>query len=422
LYSTRRFGGAQGLKGRLPMYAGWVAYGGLLGSALGLCVILVAQAGGPSAFFPCADFAGPYIGARLLDSGRAVDLYDLAAQQSVQRSVIGLCGPGKTTIIYTYPAWTAMLLMPLGALPFGLAYAVWTGLNATAIALSTNWLLPIASKSGRERVILLLAVLSFMPLLLTLLIGQQSIMALLSLAGTWLALRAGHERRAGVWLAIGLLKPPLLIAPLLALLVGRRWRTLAAFSLSSAALLGASLIVAGFWIPDYLKLLRLFVQPEQALGDFPWMMQNWRGLVYALLGADSDPLPAGLIAGLTLASLGVVAVICWPRPRRRGPAWDVCFAVAILLGVLIDPHLFLQDVAIAVLPGLVLWGAARGPDPRLRALRIGLMVAPFAARVAMSWSPPRIQVGPWFLALLLAVVAYAWPALRPVGSAEDPPL
>ena len=122
------------------MYAGWVAYGGLLGSALGLCVILIAQAGGPSAFFPCADFAGPYIGPRLLDRGQAVALYDLAAQQTVQRTVIGLCGPSKTTIVYTYPAWTAMLLAPFRALPYGLAYAIWAGLNATAAALSIKWL------------------------------------------------------------------------------------------------------------------------------------------------------------------------------------------------------------------------------------------------------------------------------------------
>jgi hypothetical protein len=408
---------ATDMRARLPFYAAVITYGGLLGAGLGLLVLLFTQVGSLAGLAALSDVPAFYIGARLVLTGQSATLYDMGLQSRLHAELIAPYGPVGLDP-FVHPPYVALLAAPLGLLALPGAYLVCTAINLTAVAYTLRRLV-VGMWPARERRIVLLACLRAPPLYIGMMLGQlPPVVVWLSLTGALPALVAERERQAGLWLALGLLKPPLLIAPLLALLVARRWRTLAVFSISGAVLLGASLLVAGFWIPDYLKLLQLFVQPEQALGDFPWMMQNWRGLVYALLGTDSDPLSAGLIAGLTLASLGLVAVVCWPRPGQRRPAWDICFAVAILLDVLIDPHLFLQDAAIAVLPGLVLWGAAHAPDPRLRALRLGLMLAPFAARVAMSWSPPRIQVGPWFLALLLGAVAYAWPALGPVPGAE----
>ena len=61
---------------------------------------------------------------------------------------------------------------------------------------------------------------------------------------------------------------------MLALLVMRRWRTLAVFSGGSALILGLSLLVAGNWLPAYLDFLRYYTGQGASTGDIPFLMQN----------------------------------------------------------------------------------------------------------------------------------------------------
>jgi hypothetical protein len=84
-----------------------------------------------------------------------------------------------------------------------------------------------------------------------------------------------------------------------------------------------------------------------------------------------------------------------------------------LLGLLADPHLYLQDAVIAIVPGFVLWrvSAAGTGWWSVRVLRGLLLAGPFVARLALSWAPPVIEIGSWYLLLLLLSVLWAWPAL-----------
>ena len=68
-------------------------------------------------------------------------------------------------------------------------------------------------------------------------------------------------RPAGLWAILGLVKPQILIAPLLALLVARRWRALLVFGAGAASLVGVSFLVLGSWIPEYLSFLGDYVRP-----------------------------------------------------------------------------------------------------------------------------------------------------------------
>ena len=96
--------------------------------------------------------------------------------------------------------------------------------------------------------------------------------------------------------------------------------------------------------------------------------------------------------------------LCWPRPRTAGPAWEVRFAVAILLGLLVDPHFLLHDALIALLPGFLLWRAAANG----RGVRAVLAAGPGVAFLTEFWNPPAIQLGAWYLVLLLGAVGWAW--------------
>ena len=127
-------------------------------------------------------------------------------------------------------------------------------------------LVTTTARTVAERGALLLAILAFLPLTITLWQGQLAIPIWLALTGAVLALRAGQERRAGAWLILGLLKPQLIALPLLALLVGRRWRALGVVAAGTAGVLGVSLLAFGNWS------CRLPGLPEHV---HPRRMQRW---------------------------------------------------------------------------------------------------------------------------------------------------
>jgi hypothetical protein len=397
---------------RAPLYLAWVGYGALAVLGLAVWVLAVVGAGSFGAYATRADFAGEYVGATLVWDGQASRLYDVPTQEALHEARVQTYGPALLPI-FNYPAWNALLLAPLAALPYPAAFLIWVGVNVLAAALSLTFLIGLTGVSGRDRVLFSIAALAFLPFVLTLLLGQLGILILLSLCGALVALRADRGYEAGAWLVLGLAKPQLIALPLLALLVLRCWRPLVTFALGLLALTGASLLLLGNWIPSYLILLRDFVS-HQLGGDIPERMENWRGLVYHLLGTDSTALAGGLITALTVAGVGVVVALCWRRPAGGSP--EIPFAVAVLLGLLSNPHFYLYDAVIALLPGFILWRAA----PQARALRLALALAPGVFVLAQFWHPPLIQIGAWYLVLVLLLVWQAWPTLRSVPAPALP--
>jgi hypothetical protein len=230
-------------------------------------------------------------------------------------------------------------------------------------------------------------------------------------------------------LLLGLIKPQFLLMPLLVLAVQRRWRTLGVVVAGAGVLGGAGFVICGNWLPGYLRLLRLLQDPgttfatladAETFVDGPATMENWRGLIYALLGTDRSWLAGGLLLLLTMCSGGLACVLVW-RAGRRFPAWEIAFAAGILLGLLAIPHLYLHDLVMALLPGMILGLAAgeaarRGAGPaamrRLHTLRWLLGLGPALLFLAPFWQPPLFALVPWYLVLLIGATLWALPILN----------
>ncbi len=222
------------------------------------------------------------------------------------------------------------------------------------------------------------------------------------------------------WLLLGLLKPQLLIGMLVALLPRRYWSALLVFGVGSGSILLVSFVILGNWVPSYAAMLRYIQDPRVDIGEAPVAMQNWRALVYHLLGTDTAPLALGLWGALTVLTVGLMLALSWPHRLFRAVAWEVRFAVILLLGLLVQPHLYLHDMVVALLPGFLLWQAsgaalaryaALPAARRLHALRWTLGVGPFIFFVAQFWTPPYVALVPWYILVLVGIVLWAWNAL-----------
>ncbi len=404
----------------------WLVYGVLLLGVLGIWLLYVDHVPSVLAYAYRYDFLSVYIGARAVVTGHGAAVYDLALQRTLTDAAIA---PFTRSLLlpFIYPAYMAVALAPLGALPYPVAFVLWDLINVAIVARVLFRLVPSTAARRDERIALVLIVASFVPLLLGLLQGQFQLVVLLGLVEMVLALRAGHERRAGAWLLLGLAKPHLILLPLLALLLARRWRTLAVFIAGSAAVLAGSLMVVGNWLLPYLRLLTGFSGSGEELSNYPDAMSNWRGLLTVLSGGDQGAVTLGLLIGLDL--LGVAAIVAlYLRAPGRGVATgrpattadEVRMAGAILAGLLISPYLYLHDTVPALLAGCMLWRAGQsaradgmGNPVRLRLLDVLLVVGPLAAYAAQIWVTGigPVQVGPWYMTILLVAVFWAWSGL-----------
>jgi len=160
----------------------------LFGSAV-LLVFVVFLADRPPTMEE-ADFSITYIGSRMVYLGMGPKLYDLAEQQRLKRLLV----PNSLPLIYEHPPFEALLLAPLGALPYKTAYLIW-GLINVAIWLMLPTLLRPYAPAPRDDLGYLVLWLLFAPLGVALFDGQSSLLLLLVYSSTFIQLRRGRDFR-----------------------------------------------------------------------------------------------------------------------------------------------------------------------------------------------------------------------------------
>jgi len=332
------------------------------------------------------DFPQFYAGARLVWQSPAA-LYDPTKQLEIQKSI----DPRITEILpYTYPPVTALLLIPLGWLPFPSAYAAMTGLNILLLVFSIKLLITKLHLTTDQSTWLILCVLCNFGVHSTLLQGQISLVVLLLLA-IFAAVQQDRSRMAA-GLAAGLvfIKPQLLVAPFLVLLGRRMWPALAIALTVVAALTFSSVIIVGWvGIEQYLSLIGTYLSIERGYGSYPEAMHNLRALAQYVV-----PFPWSRYFGLTLTGCVIAAAFLLNRrihgdPRIVAVQWIGNFVA----GVLITPHLYPHDLAILIVPtafAFKLYGA--DVPARIILLLIATGIYPLLALMSAHRLPPLLPV------------------------------
>lgn len=307
------------------------------------------------------DFVGIYVGARMVATGAQSQLYDLQAQAAFSAAAVA---PLKRSIMpFVYPAYVAMILDPLGKLEFRSALKVWSLINVAALLWIVIRLARFFGCTVWEQVLVLVIFLAWPPLQVTLMQGQMGLMPTLAFTESLIALRAGRQWRAGCWLSLGLMKPQMILFPLLWFLLRGSWRMLVAFSVVTVGVVVASVAAFGFWIPEYLHFLAEYNRRGAEMALYPIAMQNWRGLATWIFQTDQNWSARSLTVGLTVASaLGVwlVARQSSGKTNEFSIRENGGYGFAIVLGLLSSPHLYSHDWVAALPAGFVLWSFARG--------------------------------------------------------------
>ena len=318
------------------------------------------------------DFLQLYCGARL--AGTA-DLYSVEANQRVQREAIGLEMEG---VYFSRPPFYALLLSPLGWLSYPHAYAVFQMVSLLSLAAFLRLYLPQLPELA------LYCSLS-VPLLSSLANGQDIGLVLL-LAGLSMPLMRRHyEFPAGLILALCAIKFHLFLLVPLVLLIHRRWRVLAGSATGGAALALASFVAGGpHWFQAYAVLLR-----NPALHPASCNMPNLHGVLSAF-SISSSPTEAWL----SLAVAGMVAYIA-----QKTPDVELALAFALVGGLLISLHAYVQDCVILLLVFVVLCSK---PVSRAEKAMAALAVLPPVYLLLLLGKPYSLAAPAMIFALLFA--------------------
>ena len=343
----------------------------ILALALGgaLAVVLVLELAAPLRDGSHHDFLAFYGAGRLILAGDPGGIYDAAKLTAIQRTIV----PGPVGMNgympFINPPFAAVAFAPLAALPAEAARAVWATLSVVllgAAAVAIAWQPSATPSSTRERwLIAVLIALSF-PAYHALAEGQWSILLLAAGIGALAAARRGRWGLAGLVLVPFWLKPQLIVLPLLALVLARRWRAVAAACGGGSALVVLSVPFTGIApFARYIGYLAAVVTSHftgaGAIQTTTWQgdlksTEGLNGLLVGYLGQGST----GIVNVLWLLGVGALIVLYGLAALRRRPGFATpaargMLAAGILVTLLVNPNLFAQDCALVFLALAALW-------------------------------------------------------------------
>jgi hypothetical protein len=290
------------------------------------------------------DFPHFYCAAKIVAAGLGHQLYDISLQWEFQRRYTGRVGN-----FFIHPPFETWIYLPFAGLPVQAAYLAWTLFNLVVLAVAA-WLFHSRLSLPISPGLTLVLLLSFVPVSLTFLQGQDTILLLLVFVLTCVALGEGKNFEAGCLLALGLFKFQFALPAAVIFFVSRKG--------ASKKMLAAGIAL----VAVVLVLISLGISGWSSVASYPRLLLGFGKLPFSgfhadamasVRGASLALFPAGSVLGRVAfggAALLVFAVATdgWRRlnPTVAGLAVSNAVLAAVLLSYQASPH----DLTLAVLP------------------------------------------------------------------------
>jgi hypothetical protein len=330
-----------------------------------------------------SDFVAFYAGGMLSRSGG--NPYDRVALKQAEHSLRPTMLPDQE-LPFLYPPPLLFLFRLLSRLPYVWAYAALMLISGAlyAVALRLLWREYLSHIPFRWYAA---PALLYPPFLHTILDGQLSALACLGLAGFVVGTERKSDLMAGLWLAVCVFKPPMLLLPVCALLLRRKWRTLYFLSFGCAALVLFSLLMGWQLYADYLRMLWDYGR-QTSSGAYQLQF-------YQYVDFSSQLAAWGLRARtlVLLAGVGLTYAL-----RHRPHYWAAVIGLVPIFSI----HTASYDCIILIIPITVL---LRNRAPGWKWLAAALLLTPLIAAPLAQLTTLQIQK--------LVILALVWFISRP---------
>jgi hypothetical protein len=274
--------------------------------------------------------------------GQASHLYDWDAFSRL----LSVLAPGIGDLLFlsVYPPQLALLFAPLGQLSYLQALALWTLVSLALYVAAARALLRTLPALRTYRLEAWCFAIGFTPFLQLVAHGQIASLALPLLVAACYAFRANHPLMVGLALGSLIFKPQLGTFALAALVFWPSWRLLAGLTVSAAAQLGLVALTLGTGLlRDYLDVVQRLARSPGVFEHKLWAMHSLRSACELILGQTRVATACWLIGAAGVVWLGRRA---WCRHQSS----DVRFALICLVGLLLNPHLYIYDLVLMAVP------------------------------------------------------------------------
>jgi Glycosyltransferase family 87 len=317
------------------------------------------------------DFVIYYTGAEIVNAGKASELYDLNVQQAYQERFKRPNQPWSV-LPFNHAPYELAIFLPLAHLSYQAAHLVWSVLSIILLVITFRILVPFVD--CRNKLLFGALLFGFYPTMVTLKMGQDSVLSLFIFSGVFASLKAQHETLAGSILALGLYKPHLVLPLAGILLLTRHWRTAVGFTAMTACLAAFSFAMVGWrGIGDVFSIVATMDRPTTIV--YPEFMTNLRGLAFLLLSAVGFASVTNIVTVFASIIVYGFCLFLWRRPIRPGvPLFDLRFSLAIVTTILVSYHLYAHDVIILVVPLILTFSCVLEDRVRTTIARNGFLL------------------------------------------------
>ena len=307
-----------------------------------------------------ADFANFYVAGKMLNEYPAERLYDIDLQARLYHD-LAPDAPLDRTLVFPYAPVVAELFRPFAKMPYLAAAVVWT-LCSVGLYLAGLHLACLGNVEASQRASATILAFSFVPFLVECCLGGQlSAVAFFSLALAIRLEQAGMIFASGLAAGLCWYKPTMLVWVLPMMLITRRWKALGGAAVAALMFAVLSLAMTGSdGVGGYLRTMQFYGDLSlRKVSPFPVFK-------FVDLSAFFSLLPYGglawsrVAAALALAAASLYLLRFYWRRRGEGqPSAGLVWAATIVGTLVINVHVPIYDVTLAVIGVFLTAGAIR---------------------------------------------------------------
>ena len=296
------------------------------------------------------DFLQEYVGGHIWNHQRD-GLYDWEYSKSIQHQpdIVGFAWKQESFFPMVYPPFHYQLASIFSGWSYPKFAIAFSLLNAIALFIAAVAFVFGYRELNREKLGWLFAALLFVPLLLSLNMGQKSAILLAILTVSFVLLHREKPLAAGLVFGLIAFKPHFAILIGLTMLFKKQWWFVAGSFVTLAILIGISLVSPESW-RGYLETSLGFNQFVNNGGYQLHESHSLWGATQLLVGDRMPWLVKPLAGALALVIIALVWHVMRGPLELSSTRFALQFSVLVVAMVLTSPHFYTYDLTILLLP------------------------------------------------------------------------
>ena len=273
----------------------------------------------------------------------------------VQHHILPSTVSAHVFLPFLNPPFVALFFIPFASLPLLFSYALWIVINTFVLFLICYMgVREIRKKPITIKILMCIGIVSFIPVLTSLLIGQLSIIFCLIVLSVWITWKKGWELRSGLLIALLLIKPHFFILPFIATLLQRKPNFILGTCIGIIVLVSISYFCVGWnGLSSYFTLLQNASTWDSGYG-IDIRAQHSLQTVLLLISPGHNLHAIRIQWYLAILLIIIPTLYIWLKQYQVNSIQaSLQWAILILATLLTSPHTHFHDLTLITVVGVI---------------------------------------------------------------------